>query len=356
MALIIYVLAVMALLGVACVAPPPPTPTPTIAPTPTSVPAPSAFSRSFPDVAGVTAKVRPAVVSVWTQSVNLNFFLQPVPESGAGSGIIYDKRGYILTNNHVVEGAKEINVTLPDPDNRRFTAKLIGRDASTDLAVIKIEGDNLPVASFGDSDKLRIGDWVVAIGNALGLDGGPTVTAGVVSALGRSIAVEGGALHELIQTDAAINPGNSGGPLINLEGEVVGINSAIAGRAQGIGFSISINSARPIVDQLQTQGRVVWPWLGVYIQGISAGMAQELNLPVKVGVLVRGTEPGGPAAKAGLKENDIIVALNGQKTDTVRQLQDMVGRHKVGDKVQVDILRNGRTQTLEVTLGEMPRS
>ncbi|MBM2827306.1 MAG: trypsin-like serine protease with C-terminal domain, partial [Dehalococcoidia bacterium] len=203
-----------------------------------------AAAPQLPNVADVAAVVRPAVASITVRELALDFFTQPVQQEGAGTGVIFDSKGYVLTNNHVVEGAKDIRVTLPD--GRTFDqVKVIGRDPATDLAVVQIQGDKLPIAKLGDSDGLRIGDWVIAIGNALGLNGGPTVTVGVVGALGRSIGTASGPLHDLIQTDAAINPGNSGGPLLNMNGEVVGVNTAIDTRGQGIGFAISMASAKP---------------------------------------------------------------------------------------------------------------
>ncbi|MFH1485085.1 MAG: trypsin-like peptidase domain-containing protein, partial [Chloroflexota bacterium] len=211
-----------------------PTPTPAPFNTPTMIPPAKAAPAiaSLPSITDAVDTIRPAVVFITVRTLSLDFFLQPVPQQGAGTGVIFDAKGYILTNNHVVENARQIKVSLPD--GRAFDAELVGRDPPTDLAILKIAADALPLARFGDSQKLRIGDWVVAIGNALALEGGPTVTVGVVSAMGRSIDGNTGTLHDLIQTDAAINPGNSGGPLVNLKGEVVGINTAIIQGAEGI--------------------------------------------------------------------------------------------------------------------------
>src|SRR5262249_18429907 len=204
-------------------------------------------------IPAVVAKARPAVVNIATRQVTYDVLLRAVPAQGLGSGVIFDSRGYVLTNNHVVQGAQQIRVTLPD--GRAFPGKLIGSDPITDLAVVKIDGRDLLVAQLGASSKLEIGETVIAIGNPLGLEGGPTVTVGVVSALARSIEDPGGpTLHDLIQTDAAINPGNSGGPLIRMSGEVIGVNTAIIQGAQGIGFAISINSAKPIVQELLRRG------------------------------------------------------------------------------------------------------
>jgi len=216
---------------------------------PSSTTAPNA--TTLPAITDVVELVKPAVASIIVGTVGYNIFLQPVPQEQAGSGIIIDERGYIVTNNHVVEGAQSITVTIPD--GRSFDATIVGTDPLIDLAVIKIDGDNLPTASFGDSSELEVGEWVVAIGNALDLPGGPTVTVGVISALGRTIQAQRGVtLYDVIQTDAAINPGNSGGPLVNLQGEVVGINTAkvTSIEVSGVGFAISSNTAKMVVQEL----------------------------------------------------------------------------------------------------------
>lgn len=309
---------------------------------------------AFPSVAEVTQQVRPAVVSVTTQELSLGSFMEPIQQEGAGSGVIFDHQGHILTNNHVIEGARNIRVTLPD--GRTFTdVRVVGRDPLTDLAVVQINGRDLPVAQLGNSDALRIGDWVIAIGNALGLRGGPTVTVGVVGALGRSIGVPQGALHDLIQTDAAINPGNSGGPLVDLEGRIVGINAAIDTRGQGIGFAISISSAKPIIQQLLQNGRVVRPWIGVSVATIEPGLVAELELSVKEGVLVAGVQRGTPAERAGVRAGDVVTHLDGKKVVTVRELQEAVWTHNIGDEVKVTLIRDGKAQTASLKLEEMPR-
>ncbi|MSQ15305.1 MAG: PDZ domain-containing protein [Dehalococcoidia bacterium] len=318
-------------------------------------------TQQLPNVADIVKAVEPAVVSVTTQELGVGFFTQPVQQQGAGSGVIFDSKGYVLTNNHVVENASKMRITLPD--GRTFDdIKVIGTDRVTDLAVIKINNaKDLPSAPLGNSDGLRAGDWVIAIGNALGLSGGPTVTVGVVGALGRSISAGGNGvgsntLHDLIQTDAAINPGNSGGPLVSLQGEVVGINTAIDTRGQGIGFAISISSARPIVEQLVKNGKVIWPWIGIGAVTVTPGVVSELQLKLSEGVLVSDVPQGQPASKAGINSGDIIVQMNNQKITTVRQLQDLIRQHKIGDKVEITVNRNGNEQTLTMTLAEMPRS
>ncbi|PYN13317.1 MAG: trypsin [Candidatus Rokuibacteriota bacterium] len=305
-----------------------------------------------PGIPAVVAKARPAVVNIATRQVSYDAFLKPVPAQGIGSGVIFDARGYVLTNAHVVEGAQQMRVTLPD--GRTFPGKLVGADPVTDLAVVKIEGSNFPVATLGDSGKLEVGETVIAIGHPLGLEGGPTVTVGVVSAVGRSIEDPGGAaLHDLIQTDAAINPGNSGGPLVRMSGAVIGINTAIIEEAQGIGFAISIDSAKPIVQELLAHGRVVRPLVGIVPVSVTPQLATAYELPVERGVLVARLDPKGPAAKAGMKPGDIIVAIAGQAVKNLSELRVAIARHKIGETVDVAVRRQKASMTLKVTLAEM---
>jgi len=269
---------------------------------------------------------------------------------GQGSGVIVDRNGYILTNNHVVGGADKIRVRLSD--KRQFDAKLVGRDERSDVAVIKIEADNLPVASTGDSDALRVGEWVLAIGNPFGLD--QTVTAGVVSAKGRAQVVDI-QYQDFIQTDAAINPGNSGGPLVNLQGQVVGVNTAIfskSGGYMGIGFAIPMNMARKIMKSLIERGKVVRGWLGVGIQDVDDNMAKALGLPSARGALVTEVIKDSPAAKAGIKERDAIVSYDGKAVSGANWLTNAVGLATVGQKVKLEVYRKGRKRTLTVKIGE----
>lgn len=356
-------LALFLLLGLAwssfsCTVPAPTTPTPTPSPTPqASPPTPNPTPRvvyTLPSVTEVVDKVRPAVVSILTETVEYSFFFQPIPRRGAGSGVIFQPDGYILTNNHVVEGADKIAVSLPD--RRTFPGKVVGTDPLTDLAVVKVEAKGLPIAPFGDSEKLRVGDWVIAIGNAQALPGGPTVTIGIVSALGRSIPTSSQVmLHDLIQTDAAINEGNSGGPLINLAGEVVGINTAIIAGAQNIGFAISAASALPVREELVKNGRVVWPWLGISAATLTPAIASELKLSASQGVLIDAVYQDSPAHKAGLRRNDVIVQLAGEKIETIGELQKTLRKHKIGEAVEIAFVRNSDTKKTQATLAEMPR-
>ncbi len=269
----------------------------------------------------------------------------------AGSGVIADARGYILTNNHVVEEAAEIEVRLSD--DRKFKATIVGRDPKTDLAVLKIDAPlgKLPVARLGDSDKLRVGQWAIAIGNPFGLD--RTVTVGIISATGRTRV--GVATYEaFIQTDASINPGNSGGPLLNLEGRVIGINTAIVSSGQGIGFSIPINMARDIMGQLISKGRVVRGWLGVVIQDLTPELAAGFGVAPSSGVLVSEVIKGAPAEAAGIKAGDIIVQFDGAPMKEVTELQKRVAGVPPGRATPVMVVRDGKRTPLTVTLSEQP--
>ena len=272
-------------------------------------------------------------------------FRQP----GLGSGFIIDRDGYIVTNNHVVDGADTIKVILKD--ETEFPAKVIGRDPVTDIALIKIEAKgNLPTVPLGNSDDLEVGEWVTAIGSPFGLQ--YTVTAGIVSAKGRAIG--SGPYDDFIQTDASINPGNSGGPLINMKGEVVGINTMIIAGGQGIGFAIPIDLAKGIVTQLKTNGEVTRGWLGITIQDLKGELAEYYGLKGKTGALVASVVPGDPADQAGIKPKDIIINVNGQAVNSSRDLTSLTANLSVGDEVQVIILRNGKSKTLEVQIGKRP--
>jgi serine protease Do len=314
----------------------------------------------------VAQRVRPAVVQITNEQVQLDQFNQPfaVP-AGVGSGVIYDSQGHILTNDHVVAGAQKLVVSLPD--GRSFQAKLVGGDPQTDLAVVQINAPNLPIAELGNSNQLQVGDWVVAIGNALALRGGPTVTAGVVSALGRTVqepSSSGGSggpfLYDVIQTSAPINPGNSGGPLVNLAGQVVGINTLVAGQAepgvqaQGIGFAIAINTVKPIADQLVATGRVIHPYLGIRYVPLNPAIAAQLGIEQTEGILVASVANRSPASQAGLQPNDIITAIDNTPLTTDSALDQIVNSHKPGDILTLSVLRGTQKLSLKVTLGESP--
>jgi serine protease Do len=270
-------------------------------------------------------------------------------QQGAGSGFIISKDGYIVTNNHVVEGATEVTVTLAN--KKEYTAKIIGRDPKTDVAVVKIEAtEPLTVASLGDSDQLRVGEWVVAVGNPFGLSN--TVTKGIVSAKNRVIGA--GPYDDFIQTDAPINPGNSGGPLFNLKGEVVGINTAIVPNGQGIGFAVAVNTAKALIPQLESTGEVTRGYLGVAIQAITPELAKGMNLKDTKGALVADVTKGSPAEAAGIKSGDVIVRFDGKDVAEMTTLPSLVAATPIEKAVPVTIRRNGTEQTLSVTVGRMP--
>jgi S1-C subfamily serine protease len=334
--------------------------------TASAAPATSDFASAIRDVA---QKVKPAVVQITNEQVQFNAFTnQPfaVP-AGVGSGMIYDDQGHILTNDHVVEGAQQLTVALPD--GSIYQAKQVGADPYTDLAVLQIDGKNLPVAQFGDSQQLQVGDWVVAIGNALALPGGPTVSAGVVSALGRTVQEPGQTddrpgpyLFDDIQTDAPINPGNSGGPLIDLQGKVVGINTLVAGQAepgvqaQGIGFAISIATAKPIADQLVATGHASHPYLGVEQIPLNPVIASRLGATAKSGVVIVTVDPGTPAAAAGLRSRDIITAIDGVAVADDSAFAKIIDSHRPGDTITLTVARGRQTVELKAQLAERPTS
>ena len=353
-----------------------PAPTPTLSPEEEqSLALAQETSRAF---AAVVKLVKPAVVNIHVERVVTRrvpatpfgfdedmwrrFFGQPPPRQReyryrrpvAGSGVIVDaERGYILTNNHVVAGADKITVRLAD--GRQFEAKVAGTDPPTDLAAIRIQADGLPQASLGDSDAIAVGEWVIAIGNPFGLD--LTVTAGVVSAKGRA-NLRTATYEDYIQTDAAINPGNSGGPLINLKGEVIGINSVIlspTGTFAGYGFAIPSNMAKEVMEQLISKGTVVRGYLGFVVQDLTPEIAQGLGLPPKTrGVAVPQVEPGSAAEKAGLRANDVVIALNGKPVTGANQLRNLIAQTPPGAQVTLTVLRDGKQVKLTATVVERP--
>ncbi len=283
-------------------------------------------------------------------------------QRGLGSGVIIDPQGFILTNEHVIDGADKMTVTLPD--GREFKGELKGKDERSDLAIIKISATNLPAVSLGDSDNIKIGQWVVAIGNPFGFSAQnpePTVTVGVISALHRSLGrmlAQDRDYNDLIQTDAAINPGNSGGPLVNLKGEVIGINVAIfstTGGYQGVGFAIPISNAKRIISRLIEGKKIAYGWLGVTVQNITDDLAKYFGLTDKNGVLVAKVLDNAPAAKAGIKEKDIIKQFEGKPINSVKELLGAVGKTEIGRKVKLVLIRDKKEVTVEVQIGERPQ-
>jgi Do/DeqQ family serine protease len=270
-------------------------------------------------------------------------------QRSGGSGVIVDKAGYILTNNHVIEGADKVKVRLAD--GREFIATIKGQDPRTDLAVLHIKAKDLPVANLGDSDKLDVGEWAIAIGSPFGLE--HTVTVGVISAKGRS-GLGTGNYEDFVQTDASINPGNSGGPLINIDGEVVGINAMIIQPGTGIGFAIPINMAKQILNDLIQQGKVVRPWLGISAQDLTPEMMEHFKVKEKEGVLVGQVYPGTGAEKAGLTSGDIIKSVDDKIIKSVNELVKEIQKKKVGQKVKLSVIRDGKEMTMDITTSTMP--
>ena len=299
-------------------------------------------------IPALVARVLPSVVSITARRIEKDQFNKTTPRAGLGSGVVVDRQGHILTNNHVVEGFEEFKVTLPD--GRTFRGTLVGGDFFTDLAVLKIDGKNLRALPFGDSSKLAIGKTVIAIGSPLWIEGGPTVTVGVISGKGRSMEEadepDQPMLHDLLQTDAAINPGNSGGPLLNLRGEVVGINTAVMTSAHGIGFAIPINNAKPAIKTLLAHGRIVRPSMGVTAVSVTPQLAFTNDLQVESGALVVRVDEGGPAAAVGMQPDDVIIAIGSEVVGNLHHFHDLLFRRKPGETVQVTVWRNGETLPL----------
>lgn len=330
--------------------------------------------KELPSFADLVKKLKPAVVNISTTSKikqrGMPFsspfeqgdpfeeyfrrFFGDIPEReykqrGLGTGFIISEDGYVVTNNHVISKAEDIEIILED--GSKYEAEVVGKDPKTDLALLKIESDsNLPYVNFGNSDKSQIGDWVIAIGNPFGF--GHTVTSGIISAKGRVLGL--GNYDDFLQTDAPINPGNSGGPLFNLQGEVVGVNTAMIARGQGIGFSIPVNLVRNIVEQIKEKGKVIRGWLGVYIQKVTPEIADVMGIEHGEGVLVADVTEDSPAEKAGLKRGDIILAIDG---GTVKEVSDLTGKVALlspGTQSTFSVIRDGNEKDITVNIGEFP--
>jgi Do/DeqQ family serine protease len=314
-------------------------------------------SRITPGVVGISVRGRVREDNPLLQDPLFRRFFnlqqQPVEREtqATGSGVIVDAaQGYVMTNAHVVENANNIEVTTKD--NRHLKAKLIGRDPDTDIAVLQISGGNLTAVPIGDSDHLQVGDFVLAIGNPFGL--GQTVTSGIISALGRSPGIEG--YEDFIQTDASINPGNSGGPLVDLQGRVVGINTAIvapSGGNVGIGFAVPINMARQVMDQLVQYGEIKRGRIGVAIQDLTPDLAQALGTKHTQGAVIARVEPGSPAERAGLRTNDLVVAINGAPMRSGTELRNRVGLSRIGDAVELTVERGGTERNVTVRIEQV---
>ena len=320
-------------------------------------------------VIDVAKKVSPAVVSITSKAVTSGFFGGQQESDGAGTGMIVASDGLIMTNRHVVDDPTA-NYTVVTSDGKTYAAKVVSKDTINDVAFVRITASNLPVVELADSGTVKVGQRVVAIGNALGQYQN-TVTDGIISGLSRGVTAGDGSatggsteqLQNLLQTDAAINPGNSGGPLVNLDGQVVGMNTAVAGQAQNIGFAIPVNEVKPLIDSVKSQGRIVRPYLGVRYLPLDQQVATQNSLSVSNGAWVQasdaqnpGVVAGSPAEKAGIKDGDIITKVGNDTIDATHSLQSLVGKYKVGDKVNVIVLRSGKTMTLSVTLEAAPSS
>ena len=300
----------------------------------------------------VLDKVSRSVVNVSTIKLLHHIFYRAVPVKGMGSGTTIDPEGQILTNNHVVAGAKKISVTLAD--GRVLEGTVLGTCSTHDVAIVKVKEEKLPAAELGDSDKLRVGQRVFAIGNPFGLAGGPTVTSGVISAVKRSIESPQGVIENLVQTDAAINPGNSGGPLVDIKGKVVAINTAIIPFAQGIGFAIPINSAKICTNEIIAHGSMIRPWLGVSGLTVTREVASYYGLPIDRGVLVTRVIPDSPADNAGIVPGDLVLEFAGKTTNSIEKLVEEIQKRKAGEKVEILILRNSKRWVAEAILERTP--
>jgi len=366
---IIIVLVLGALAGASCVTFTEPKTTETTAAAVTTTPAITATSpewsapsvnnrviEQLPGIADVVAAVKPSVVAINTEVVSYDFFNRPYTQQGAGSGWVVDANGIIVTNNHVVEGAKTITVTMDNGTTYTADTKSIFTDPLNDLAIIKLNAKNLPALKIGNASKMRIGDWVIAIGNALGQ--GTRATEGIISQKGVSLQVDQGqTLSDLIETSAAINPGNSGGPLVNLAGEVVGITSAKIASVgvESMGYAISIDTAIPIIQELVNKGYVIRPWLGAGLYTVDQLAIIQLKLSVDKGVVVVRVVPGGPANKAGLKEGDVIVSFGGQDVTMVEELTKILYSSKIGEPLEIKYWRGKTEHTVTLIPVESPK-
>jgi serine protease Do len=296
-------------------------------------------------------KVSESLVSVSSMRLERRFF-GLVPLEGQGSGVVLDSKGLIITNNHVIDGATRVQVSLKD--GRTFVGEVVGSDEATDVAVIKVDANDLPAAELGDSESLKVGQFVLAIGNALGLPGGPTVSMGVLSAMGRPLPGADFIFEGLLQTDAAVNPGNSGGPLADLTGRVVGINTAMIPFAQGVGFAIPINTVKRIANEILEKGRVARPWIGISGIDLTASIAKRYGMQVESGFLVAEVVPNGPAYMAGLRVGDVITGAGGHEVKHTKDLLFALSQVSAGGLVELDVNRMGERGGIQVRPSEAP--
>ncbi len=293
-----------------------------------------------------------SVVSIDSVRVARNFAYGMVPIEGKGSGLIIDPKGYVITNNHVIDGAARVQVHLKD--GRSFVGEVVGTDPSTDIAVVHVEAENLPAASLGDSENLKVGQIALAIGNTLGLEGAPTVSMGVVSALRRPLPGADFIFEGLIQTDTAINPGNSGGPLADINGNVIGMNTAMIPYAQGVGFAIPVNTIKWVMQQILEKGRVVRPWLGIYGTTLNEALSRRYDLPADKGVLVVEVDPRGPAYESGLRVGDVLTGIGSQDIKQMKDVLSALSKHTIKEEVDVRVLRMGTKRSIRLLLRESP--
>jgi serine protease Do len=303
-------------------------------------------------ITGAVEKLSLSVVSIDSVRVTRNFAYGAVPIEGKGSGVIIDPKGYVVTNNHVIDGATRVQVHLKD--GRSFVGEVVGSDSSTDIAVVRIEAENLPAAALGDSEKLKVGQFALAIGNTLGFQGAPTVSLGVVSALGRPLPGADFIFEGLIQTDTAINPGNSGGPLADITGNVIGMNTAMIPYAQGVGFAIPVNTIKWVLQQLLEKGRVIRPWLGIYGTTLNEALARRYDLPADSGVLVVEVDARGPAYESGLRVGDVIIGIGTQEISQMKDVLAALSRHAIKEEVEVRFIRMGNKRATRLSLRESP--
>ena len=310
-----------------------------------------ALSGFESQVTQAVEKLSESIVSVSSMRLERRFF-GIIPSEGQGSGIILDRKGLIITNNHVIDGANQVHVSLKD--GRMFTGEVVGSDEATDVAVIRVEASDLPAADLGDSEALRVGQIVLAIGNALALPGGPTVSMGVLSAKGRPLPGSDFIFEGLLQTDAAVNPGNSGGPLADLDGRIIGITTLMIPFAQGMGFAIPINTVKKIAQEILENGRVTRRWIGISGIDVTPQLARRYNLQTESGFLVAEVVPRSPADYAGLRNGDVVVGAGGSNVKHTKDLLLAISKVGAGDHISIDINRMGRRGVLEVRPTESP--